>query len=171
MIVLVHEHPQNQEHWTELQSFACEIIAICADLAIVPVLSGSLAVFAYTRQAIPVNDIDLACSEADFPRLSAALTGQGIRTTLKAWHVLQAWRGALKVEFDAWEYWMADLPTTEADTLVIDGLTCRMVCLSNLKELYRRGLVATAGQEDAINQAKYAAIREKYTALCAIEAD
>lgn len=171
MIILGREHPQNQEHWVELHTFAREIIAICAELAIVPVLTGSLAVFAYTRQAMRVNDIDLACSEADFPRLRAALTAQGIHTTLKAWHVLQAWRGAHKVEFDAWEYWMTDLPTTEANTLVIDGLMVSMVSLSNLQELYRRGLVATASQEDAIKRAKHAAIEEKYKALCAIEAD
>ena len=54
---------------------------------------------------------------------------------------------------------------------MMDGLTCRMVSLSNLQELYRRGLVATTGQEDASNRAKHAAIWEKYKALCAIEAD
>lgn len=66
---------------------------------------------------------------------------------------------------------MTDLPTTEANTLVIDGLMVSMVSLSTLQELYRRGLVATAEQEDAINRAKHAAIREKYKVLCALEAD
>jgi hypothetical protein len=43
-----------------------------------------------------------------------------------------------------------------------------VVSLASLKELYRRGLKATASQNDETNRAKHAAIAAKYAALCAI---
>jgi hypothetical protein len=110
MIEIRNERPKNRAHFSRLLEFCKEILSVCNDLGIAPILSGSLAVFAYTRnQAIRVNDIDLACSERDFPRLSRALGERGIAYELKAWHVLQARRDDLKVEFDSLEYWMAGL--------------------------------------------------------------
>lgn len=75
----------------------------------------------------------------------------------------------LKVEFDSMEYWMADLPEDD-DALLIDGCAFQIVSLSGLKELYRRGLEATAAQSDEVNRAKHAAIAEKYEALCSMQA-
>jgi hypothetical protein len=114
-----------------------------------------------------VNDVDLACTERDLPRLGRALEDRGMANVLKEWHVLQVRKDDLKVEFDSMEYWMAGLPD-EYDTLVVDGCTFRVVSLSSLKELYRRGLGATAGQSDEVNRAKHAAIELKYAALCAV---
>jgi len=131
----------------------------------VPVLNGSLAVFGYTQnQGMKINDIDLACSELEFPRLGRALDAKGIASELKDWHVLQARRDDLKVEFDSIEYWMTDLPE-DYDTLMIEGYAFKVVGLFSLRELYRRGLEATASQSDEVNRAKYLAIAEKYEAL------
>lgn len=43
-----------------------------------------------------VDDIDLACSELEFPRIIGALDANGIAHELKDWHVLQALRDDLK---------------------------------------------------------------------------
>jgi hypothetical protein len=166
MIEIQNERPENKAHFSELLEFGKEILAICRDLGITPLLSGSLAVFGYTRnQAMRVNDIDLACSELEFPRLSQALEAKGIAYELKEWHVLQVRRDDLKVEFDSTEYWMADLPE-DYDTLRIGGCKFRVVSLASLKELYRRGLQATAGQSNEANPAKHSALARKYEALC-----
>jgi hypothetical protein len=168
MIEIRNEHPKNKEHFARLLEFCKEIIGICNNLGITPILNGSLAAFGYTRNlAMRVNDIDLACSEREFPRLSRALAARGIAYELKEWHVLQARKDDLKVEFDSMEYWMADLPE-DYDTLVIDGLTLKVVGLSSLRELYRRGLEATAKQSDEVGRAKYLAIAEKYKMLCSV---
>lgn len=165
MIEIRNQRPKNWEHFSNLLKFCKKVVAICNEIDILPVLSGSLAVFGYTqRQDMTVNDIDLACSELAFPRLSRALDAHGIAHALKQWHVLQVYKDALKVEFDSMEYWMAGL--LEAyDTLVIDGYEFKVVSLSNLRELYRRGLEATASQSDEANRAKYSAIVNKYEAL------
>ncbi len=158
---------KNREHVAKLLGFCREILAVCSDLDLVPVLSGSLAVFAYTRaQGASVNDIDLACSEHQFARLGRALESKGIAHKVREWHVLQAHRGDLKVDFDSIEYWMADLPHDHG-TLVVDRTTFTVVSLSNLRELYRRGLEATAGDE--VNVAKHQAIASKYEALCSVK--
>jgi hypothetical protein len=169
MIEILNQRPKNWEHFSNLLKFCKKIVAICHELDILPVLSGSLAVFGYTqRQDMTVNDIDLACSELAFPRLSRALDAHGIAHALKQWHVLQVYKDALKVEFDSIEHWMAGLPDAY-DTLVLDGYAFKVVHLASLRELYRRGLEATASQSDEVNRAKYSAILNKYEALCSIQ--
>lgn len=168
MIEIRNERPQNSKHFSRLLAFGQEVVGICNDLDISPLLTGSLAVFGYTRnQMMNVNDIDLACSEVEFPRLSRVLPAQGIAYEVRAWHVLQAGKDGLKVEFDAMEHWMADVPT-DCETLTIDGYAFNVVSLSSLRELYRRGLEALARQSDEVSQVKYAAIAEKYALLCSV---
>jgi len=167
MIEIRNKRPKNRKHFSRLLEFCKLVIAICHDLDIEPVVTGSLAVFGYAQnQAMRVNDIDLACSELEFPRLCKALEARGIAHELKEWHVLQARKDDLKVEFDSMEHWMADLPE-DYDTLMIGGYALRVVGLSSLRELYRRGLLATAGQSN--EQAKYSAIAEKYETLFKLE--
>lgn len=158
-------YPKNKAHFLELLDFYREIVGLCSDLNITPVLSGSLAVFAYTRdQHLDVHDIDLACSETAFPKLSHALSARGIECRLKTWNVLQVHRGTLKIEFDSLEHWMRGLPEA-FNTLNIDGTLFGVCSLTSLKELYRRGLEATANGGQAESPTKYAAILEKYRAL------
>ena len=88
MIEIRKERPKNREHFSRLLEFCKEITAICSDLSITPVLSGSLAVFGYTQnQAMAINDVDLACSELEFPGLSRALEAKGITHEVRDWHV------------------------------------------------------------------------------------
>ena len=168
MIEIRNERPQNREYFSRLLAFYHDIIPVCHDLHITPPLTGSLAVFAYTRnQMMRVNDIDLACSESAFPQLGNVLAAQGMESVVKAWHVLQVRKDDLKVEFDSIEYWFAGVPTDD-DTLIIDEYVFNVVGLSSLQELYRRGLEEVARQRDEVSQAKYAAIAEKYVLLCSL---
>jgi hypothetical protein len=168
VIEIRKEQVGNGEHFSRLLAFCQEILAICSDQGITPVLSGSLAVFGYTQdRAIEIHDIDLACSEVQFPRLSRALDARGITHAVREWHVLQAFKADLKVEFDAMEYWLADL-TEDFETLMIDGTLIQVVGLSDLRELYRRGLEATSSGIDEAVRAKHPAIAAKYEALCSV---
>src|ERR1019366_10615513 len=117
--------PNNQEHFLQLVAFAKEVMDLCRGIGVEPVASGSLAIFAYSKsQDFSVNDIDLSCSEAEFARLSGALSEHGIECKLTPWHVLQALRGDLKIEFDSSEVWMDDLPHDD-ETLQIQDLQIR----------------------------------------------
>jgi len=168
VIEIRKEKVKNGEHFSRLLEFCKEVMAVCSDLGITPVLSGSLAVFGYTQsQPMRIHDIDLACSELEFPSLSRALDAKGITHEVREWHVLQTFKDDLKVEFDSMEYWLADLPE-EYETLMIDGTMFKVVGLSGLRELYRRGLEATSSESDEAQRAKRLDIAEKYEALCSV---
>jgi hypothetical protein len=162
--------PRNREHFAQLLEFTREIVAICESIGIEPVASGSLAVLFHTKdQEIEVHDVDLSCPESDFPRLLAALAERGIAGSVTEWHVLQARRNDLKVEFDSQEYWMQDLPEDHVIAEVA-GVTLKVVGRAALVELYRRGLNATAGSTEAAELEKQLSIRDKLTRLDRVRA-
>src|SRR5574341_2101664 len=112
MRTLAH-FPKNRDHFMRLMEFFKEVLDICYAFSLTPVLDGSLAVLAYTaNQDMSVNDVDLSCSEAEFPKLMGALDDRGIKYKLRDWHVLQILRDDLKIEFGAQEYWYKELPMT-----------------------------------------------------------
>ena len=158
-------YPRNREHFARLLAFTGEIVSVCEALGIEPVASGSLVVLLYTKdESLDVNDIDLSTSEANFSRLLAAIEARGIPASITAWRVLQARRGDLKVEFDSSERWLYDLPQEDAIAQIGD-LRLKVVGRESLVELYRRGLQATAGNDDATTAAKHQSIRDKFTRL------
>ena len=157
--------PANAAHFTRLLAFARDVLDCCAALGVHPVLSSSLALFAYTRNPdLEVHDVDLSCSESHFPRLQEALRERGIACTVTAWHVLQARRDDLKVEFDATEHWMRAIPA-QYERASIAGVHFTMVSLASLRELYRRGFVATADTDDPGSRAKHHSICAKLRAI------
>lgn len=128
-------------------------------------LNGSLAVFAYTQdQDMAVNDVDLACSETEFPKIISALETGNVTYKLRDWHVLQILKDDLKVELDSLEYWYEDLPIA-CETLQIDDYRMSMLDLNSLREFYRRGMKDRAGQAMENEKAKYEALKAKYEAL------
>ena len=162
--------PQNADHVQRRLSFARDVLAICDELGIEPVLDSSLAVFAYTQEpSLEVHDIDLACPEADFPRLRESLEAQGIECRLKPWHVLQAHRSGLKIDFGASEYWNQNLPAG-TERVCFGDVTFRVVSLDALRELYLRGLADTQGKTDPASVAKQSSYTEKLRLLGAIDA-
>jgi hypothetical protein len=157
--------PRDDERLARLLDFAEEVVGICNELGIQPMLSGSLAVLAYTRnENIRVNDIDLSCKENDFAKITGLLTIRGTAYNLKEWHVLQVSRDDLKIEFDAQEYWMSDMPE-EHELLCIEDLELKMVSLDYLRRLYQRGLDDTAAKDDENSRKKHEALKAKYDAL------
>lgn len=163
--------PRNQKHFKRLMAFVREVLAVCDEVGVKPILDSSLAVFAYTRDpTVEVHDVDLNCSESQFPRLRRALEGRGIPCRITSWHVLQARRDTLKVEFGAAEHWMRDIPE-RYETVKIGGIQFQAVAVDGLRELYRRGLADTAGKTDDSNQIKYQAYSEKLRLLDAIRAE
>jgi hypothetical protein len=164
MITLSH-FPGNKEKFVRLIEFLKEILDICGELNIAPLLNGSLAVFAYTgNHEMEVNDVDLACAETDFQRIISVLEEREIGYKLKEWHVLQILRNDLKVELDSVEHWYKGLPMNY-ETLQVDNHQVRMLGLDGLKEFYRRGLSNTVEKTDANEKMKYAALKSKFEAL------
>src|SRR5688572_14194577 len=164
MITLNH-FPKNKDKFIRLIEFCKEVLDICNDLGISPVLNGSLAVFAYTENPdINVNDVDLSCSETEFPKIIHALEERSISYKLKEWHVLQIFKDDLKVELDSVEYWYKDLPMV-CETLQIDNYRINILGLNSLKEFYRKGMEDRANKTEENEKIKYEALKAKNEAL------
>ena len=164
-MVTLHHFPKNKDKFTRLIEFFKEVLDICDELNIAPVLNGSLAVFIYTgNQEMNVNDVDLSCSEMDFPRIISALEARGIEYELREWHALQILKDDLKVELDSVEYWYKDLSMDRA-TLQVDNYKVNMLTLSSLKEFYQQGMKDRAVKTDVNEKMKYEALKIKFEAL------
>jgi hypothetical protein len=157
--------PADRDRFVRLISFFKEVLDICNNLNVSPVLDGSLAVFAYTaNQSMSVRDVDLSCSESYFPRFMDVLSERGIGYQLKEWHVLQIFRDDLKIELGSMEYWYKDLPT-DYEMLQIDKHQVVMLSLKGLKEFYRQAMEDRAKKLGENERIKYEALKAKYEAL------
>jgi hypothetical protein len=150
-VITLDGSPRNGAQFVRLTAFLKEILDICRELNIEPIVAGSLAVFAHTKNHdMVVNDVDLAVPEGDYPRIVEALSANGIRHRLREWHVLQVCRDELRVELDSAEHWHKGLQIL-CDTLRIGDATVKILSLDGLKELYRRGVEDTARHIDEGN--------------------
>jgi bacillopeptidase F (M6 metalloprotease family) len=165
-------YPRDKERFVRLIGFFKEVLDMCNELNITPVLDGSLAVFAYTaNQDMTVADVDLSCSEAEFPRLMSILNERKIGFKLKTWHVLQIWKDDLKVELGSMEYWYNNLPT-DYETLRIDeadDYQVRMLSLNGLKEFYRQAMGDRAKKPGDNERNKCEALKAKHAALQSVK--
>jgi len=157
--------PQNKDKYIRLFEFFNEILDICNDLNITPILDGSLAVFAYTRNRdMDVNDIDTSVPEAEFPRLIKILEEKEISYKLQAWHVLQVLKGDLKIELGSAEYYLENLPK-DYQALQIGDYRIKVLSLSTLREFYKRSMEARAEGTEENDKIKYERLKVKYEAL------
>ena len=164
MITLNH-FPKNKDKFIRLIEFFKEVLEICNDLKIAPVLDGSLAVFAYTKnQEMSVNDVDLSCSETEFPKIISALEEKRINYRVREWHVIQVLKDDLKIELGSTEYWYKDLPT-DRETLQIDDYKITMLGLNSLRAFYRQAIEDRAKKTDVNEKIKYEALKAKYEML------
>jgi hypothetical protein len=164
-MITLGDFPKNKEKFIRLIEFFKEVLDICGELNISPLLNGSLAVFAYTgNHEMDVNDVDLACSETEFPRISSALAERCIGYKLREWHVLQILRNDLKIELDSVEYWYKGLPM-DCETLQVDNYQVSMLDLNSLMEFYRQGVKDRADKTDENDKMKYKALKLKFEAL------
>ena len=165
MIVLLNCFPKNKDKFLRLIEFCKEVLDLCSDVGISPILNGSLAVFAYTKnQDMNIEDVDLACLETEFPKIISILEERNISYEWKEWHVLQILKDDLKIELDSIEYWYKDLSIV-GEILQIDNHKVNMLGLHHLKEFYRRGMNATADRREENERKKYEALKGKYEAL------
>lgn len=71
--LIVTQYPKNGDHVRKLVGLCRKVLVICDELEVQPILSGSMAAFAYTNDPdLEVRDLDLSCSEEAFPLLQRA---------------------------------------------------------------------------------------------------
>ena len=71
MVKKVDIFPKNKEHFKKLIPFAQEIIKICRENKIDPIIYGSFSHFVHTKdKTMNVNDIDLIIPKKDLPKIA-----------------------------------------------------------------------------------------------------
>ncbi len=167
--MILESHPHNSIFTARLLVFFKEILDICNDLNISPILVGSLAVLAYTKDpTIDVNDVDLAIPQSEYARITKILEEKNIEYKIRNHHVLQAKRGDLKVELDSIEYWFKDI-SLECEILQISEYQVQMLNLASLTIFYERGVEDRFKKSaDPKERAKYEALKVKHLLLSSI---
>ena len=95
-------YPKNKEHFKKLIPFAKEIISICNNNKIIPVIYGSFSHFYHTKdENMKVNDIDILIKKRYFPKICKILEKNNIKFKYyPKWGTCIIKKGKLKVEID-----------------------------------------------------------------------
>jgi hypothetical protein len=159
--------PKNKEKFNRLIEFFKKVLSICTELDISPIVDGSLAVFAYTKNPnITINDIDLSLPESEYPKIMKALENGNIECKMMEWHVLRVLKDDLKIEFGDIEYWFSGIPI-EHQILQIDKYKIKILSLKTLTAFYKRGMEDRL-KKVPLEKEKYGALKYKYDLLRSI---
>lgn len=149
--------PKNKKLFRALIPFAKNIISLCNEAGIKPVIYGSFAHFYHTKDnGMKVNDIDLWIPEKKYPKLIKLLEANKIRYKyFPKWHTLIIKNGKLKVEVDSIDYWYRDLKhkpfQMTFDKIKFYGPPVKVIKLSALEKFYE---VALAQSDKTKNKVK-----------------
>lgn len=133
--------PANSEFFQRLLLFAKQTLEICKHKGVTPIVYGSLAYFAYTKdQSLPVQDLDLLVPEAFFPDLIRGLSDlDGVTFIHQPWHSIEAFKADLKIDFDAAEHFLD--PRSHVVTLVdVQGIPFSILNIEALISIYQEAL-------------------------------
>lgn len=130
--------PKNKKHFLKLKDFAKEILKICRDNEIKPIVYGSFLIFYYTKnENLKVNDIDFYIHERDFNNLIATLEENKIDYNYyNEWHTLKAKKGDLEIEFDSIEFW--NKSNKKLQKIDFEGEFVEALDLDSLIQIYKQ---------------------------------
>ncbi len=152
--------PSNKELFVRLVDFLKEIIDICDEQNVEPIVYGSLAVFVYTKNSkMNVNDIDMLIREKDFAKIIKVLKERKITYIHdEKWCVLQILKDDLKIEFDSIDFWQKNLPR-DSQELDFYGKTLKILSLNTLKNIYKKA--SEVSQDNPLeNKKKFEALNK-----------
>lgn len=165
LMVILNDSPKNKDKYIRLIGFFEEILKICNELSIVPIVDGSLAVFAHTKsQNLEINDIDVSVPEDKFPVLIKIFEERKINYKPKEYHVLQVLKEDLKIEFGSQEYWLKNLPL-DLETLQIGEIAVKVLSLDSLTRLYELAMRDRAKKLNPSDDVKYLRLKSKLDLL------
>ncbi len=131
-------YPSNNLYFQKLKTFGREVLKICKENRINPIIYGSYMLFYYTKNNnLKVNDLDFYIKEKDFTKLIKVLEDHKIKFSYsKEWHTLQVFKRKLKIEFDSIDFWYRG--SKELINLNFEGIKVKALSLESLKRIYKR---------------------------------
>jgi hypothetical protein len=135
-------YPSNKEHFKNLIPFAKEIISICKENQIHPIIYGSFAHFYFTKdENMKVNDIDMIIPKKDFPKIRELLMKNIKAKIIPDGGTIIIKSGKLKVELDEVGDGYKTLNEKSLSKNIFNkidfyGTEVRMITLKQLEEIY-----------------------------------
>jgi hypothetical protein len=138
-MITVKGHPANKGHFIRLKEFCKEILAICKEAGIAPIVYGSMAFFGYTGDKnVIIHDIDLLVPEKSLGKIRKQLRKRKIKYSYRtSWHGIKVFKNSLVIELDVAEFWQKGVPIS-SKYFNFGGLIVKTVSLGSLKKIYKR---------------------------------
>lgn len=143
MVKKINILPKNKEHFKKLVPFAQEIIKICRENKIDPIIYGSFSHFVHTKdKTMNVNDIDLIIPKKDLPKIANILKRKKFKSKYyPQYNTIIIEKGKLKVEIDDIGGGRKTISDDKLSKNIFDkvdfyGVPVRIIRLNQLEEMY-----------------------------------
>lgn len=135
------KQPANKEQFQKVLAFGDEILQLCSELSITPIVYGSLAYFAHTKdESLPVNDIDFLVPEKFFDQLLKKLSEmKGVTFEKMPYHSIEVYKDGIEMDLDSMEHFLDPRPR-DASVVEINGREYRVVNKPALIQIYQEAL-------------------------------
>ncbi len=133
--------PANKKQFQNVLAFGKEILDVCKELSITPLVYGSLAYFLHTKdETLPVNDIDFLVPEASFPLLMKRISELGgVSYKKMPYHSIEVSKDGVEIDLDAIEHFLDPRPR-EAIPATINGIEFQILNRTSLIAIYQEAL-------------------------------
>ncbi len=137
----MNKQPANKEQFQSVLAFGKEILDLCGELSITPIVYGSLAYFAHTNDdSLPVNDIDFLVPETSFDALILKLSKmEGLTYEKMPYHSIEVFKNGIEMDLDSMEHFLDPRPRN-ASTVEINGQAFQILNKPALIEIYQEAL-------------------------------
>ena len=123
----------------KLLSFGMDIIGICRQIGIEPVVYGSLAYIVHTNDKIEMNDIDILVPEKNFQEIiNKAKKISGITYKETDYHSIILSKGGMKIDMDGIEHYAGKFNYSVVKEEV-NGFELSVIDKDTLKKVYQEG--------------------------------
>lgn len=143
MVKKINILPKNKEHFKKLIPFAQEMIKICRENKIDPIIYGSFSHFVHTKdKTMNVNDIDLIIPKKDLPKIANILKRKKIKSKYyPQYNTIIIQKGKLKVEIDDIGGGRKTISDDKLSKNIFDkvdfyGVPVKIIRLNQLEEMY-----------------------------------
>ena len=145
--------PKNKLEYLRLLKFGEEIVEICEEIDVKPIVYGSLAYFAHTQDSnVKINDIDFLVPKKSYKKIMKILDEKKIKYNWDPkWPILQVFKGKLLIELDPNDDWPKKVVKSASD-FEFDWLRLKVISLDLIKKSYDIGFAKSSTPEKYVRK-------------------
>lgn len=138
---VINKQPVNKDFFQNILSFAEQILAICKELRVTPIVYGSLAYFFHTEdETLPVNDIDFLVPESSFAALMDGISKiKGVKYQKMPYHSIEVFKDGIELDFDSMEHFLGKRPK-DSTCIEINAIELQILNRDSLASIYQEAL-------------------------------